>query len=231
MRLFADKSVRKNLTLDETVANTLECLSKVSGLSQGEILSIAMRQPSMMNLMAFGVSDIESPIAYIMDQYQARGELCMTQEITEGFVQVLLHSILPRAMVRVYVDKERACGLDAKSINEYIASHMGNQHVDELPGFAECKTMAETGVFLLDQGENYIEASKQHIERYLRTMLAYMDKPAVYANDYLIRNLVVIFRDFCPVLSGFDTPLESRMFQYRACAKVLAMLVPVGLTV
>ena len=223
MRFFAGKTVRKNVNLDENVADTLERLSKVSGLSQGEILETALSQPVMMNLMAFGAKDIESPVAYIMDIYQGNGEQNMTQEVTEGFVHVLLYSILPRASVRLRPSE--GSGMDVKSLNEYLATHMGNHGVDKRPGFAECKMMAEEGTFLSDDSE---EESRRHIERYLRTMLAYMDDRDVHANDFLIRNLVVIFRDYCPDVAGFSTDLERRMFQYRACAKVLPLLVPFG---
>ena len=147
--------------------------------------------------------------------------------MTEGFVNMLLYKILPR--VYVWPSKDRTDAMTAVSLNEYLASHMGNHGVDKLPGFAECKLMAEENKFLLDMGENYEEISKKHIERYLRTMLAYMDDVNVYANDYLIRNLVVIFRDFCPDIAGFADRTESLAFQYRACAEVMQLLVPFSL--
>ena len=227
MRLFSTKPIRKTVNMSERTADNLEQLAKVSGLPQGEILEMALSTGPMQLLMVFGTKDIRAPIAQLLDLYQANGEARMTQEVTEGFVNMLLYKILPR--VYVWPSKDRTDAMTAVSLNEYLASHMGNHGVDKLPGFAECKLMAEENKFLLDMGENYEEISKKHIERYLRTMLAYMDDVNVYANDYLIRNLVVIFRDFCPDIAGFADRTESLAFQYRACAEVMQLLVPFSL--
>lgn len=226
VRFFQNKSVRKNVTLDAMMAEQLARLSVISGLSQGELLEMALRQPFMARLMKFGDDCVESPMVDIIDFYQGAGETYMTQEVTEGFVKVLLYDVLPGTGFRIKIDAEDD-GCDVGSLNEYLAAHMSQHGVDVLPGFAECKALAEAGEFLQSGSAQALQESRQHIEKYLRTMLSYCNRREVYANDFLMRNLVVIFRDFC--VDGFgEAAMERRARQYRSCAKVLAQMFPMG---
>lgn len=220
MKLFYGKSVRRNVTLDGHVAETLERLSKISGLTQGSIIEMALDQPFMYRLMCFASDDNESPIAGAMDMYQANGEMNMRQEITEGFVRVLQDSIMTKPLLY------RMDVANAANLNYYLYDHMGLHGVDALPGFKELRQLAKDKQFLACGCSSDLKRSEQNIRDYISTMLLHIDKIEVYENDYLIRNLVVIFRDFVADVADPKDPLERRAYYYKSCANVLRMLFP-----
>ena len=61
MKLFADKTVRRNVTIDAHIADNLSALSKISGISQGELIAMGLRQPFMHKLMLFGSDSVYNP--------------------------------------------------------------------------------------------------------------------------------------------------------------------------
>lgn len=220
-RLFANRTVRKNVNLDADMAERLERLSAVSGLAQGELLGIAMRQDFMRRLTWFVSDDIASPVAEVIDEYQSRGPGRMTGDMSSRLLRILSERILPKSLFPYRADDPEAP--DVVSLNEYMASHIRDEDADAFLPLAECRGLARNGEFFTYD----LDAACANVGRYVRFMATHADSPLVYQGDFLFRNLVVIFRDFCPGMA-FGTKAEARAYQYRACAEFLGELFPTG---
>ena len=220
LNLFSGKTVRKNVNLDADLADKLERLSVVSGMSQGDVLNLALAQPFMRRLMYFVSDDVESPVAEVMDQYQAGGPGVMSRDTSGKLVKLLLDKILPMSMFPGNPDgtgDPRGLG----PLNDYFAMRVRDARVDDLSVLQECRDLAVKNEFFTYD----YKASSANVGKFVRGMHVNMDDPRVYAGDLLFRCLVVTFRDFCPNMA-FDTRAEAMAYQYKACAEVLADMFP-----
>lgn len=222
MKLFAGKTVRRNVTIDAHIADNLSALSKISGISQGELIAMGLRQPFMHKLMLFGSDSVYNPISQLMDLYQSEGENQMSQKITAGFVSILLNDILSRPLM-FCLSEDRLSGLNA-----YIYEHMNSKGVRLLPGFCELAELCSRNEFIVWQSESDFYKSVYNVRAYLLAMRQHIDKPEVYANANLMCNLVVMFRDFISNVADPADNLERRVYYYKCCTKVLFNMRPLS---
>lgn len=186
-------TVRRNLTLDIYTAETLENLSNVMGVSQGEILKIALAQPMMRRLYSFVYACREqavdkNPLVALMETYQcAVGH--MTPRVGESIIRATKEWFEDYAVIK----DRNMLAEEVPTVNSYISGHMtkGSRQAD--PYFDTVYQEAENNSFITPDMK--ADEIKGKVVKYMDIMLANPDDKRLMGESYLFRNLLIILTD------------------------------------
>lgn len=178
--------VKKTLMLDESTAGILEGMSAVSGKDQSEIISSAIIGVApMRNMLCFVMRPGLSPVAELLDNYQARPHM-MSYDRTELLCDLVL-SFLGSGICSFYSWSEQKDGL-----NTYIASRITKKAMD-VPGssFKNLHDKAVSGSFLSDDPAE----SESNLRSFVNNVKSFCTLPEIEHDDFLIRVMVASIRD------------------------------------
>lgn len=197
--------IRKTLNLDEDIVRRIEGLAKLSGRTQGEVLSALMDDWRIRMVTGFAVS--EHPLADAVDLYIGRHMGCVSPRAMEEAVKLFLAFTGRTAFGR---QAGSTWASDLASVNRYIAGHIPERCIERSPELGRLKQLAGELKFVTGGQDGIV----MHLSAYLSDILGHLDDPAFYREDYLLRVPVVLFRD-----AAAPVDEELRAAQYDAFMK------------
>lgn len=192
------KSIRRNVTVNKTVAANLEHASWFTGRSQGELLEAALYQPIMQRLWAFTNPPDGNPITCLLEEYQVN-EGHMTPRAGETILKCVKEWVMDRAVVKD--SQERINTMH--DTNSYIAGHMTRGSMLSCPYFNTVKEEASMNAFLTPEMEP--EKLKAKVVEYINAIMGGPMDRHMMGEAYLFRNLLVILTDCFGIPTEEDT--------------------------
>lgn len=198
MGLLKRKPVRKTVTLDSGLAASVEKLSDLSGISQGEIIAKAMDWWKMR--MLFALADGKHPLADAADVYACSHPASVTEDAMAAFADMFLELVdgTDFKCSVVYLEfEERGRKLARQSsacsvTNDYVAGHLTAAVKAASPVMAHVADMAERDEFVVADAD----ATRRNVRAFLNDVKGHVGDPAIHSEDYLLKIMVVLFRDF-----------------------------------
>lgn len=133
-------AVRRNVTLDRTIAGHLESAMSFTGRTQSMILETALSQPIMRRLFAFACRDGENSLVKLLDVYQAY-EQHMDPRIGERILKAVKGWTARDAQMKDLSAQERL----VPDLNSYICGHMTEGSMEADPFFRSAYEQAKEG--------------------------------------------------------------------------------------
>lgn len=198
--------VRKNVTMDARVVESLEKLSALSGVPQGAIIERALGAWPTRALMALATS--ASPVADVLEIYLSVHPR-VEEDVVIAFCGVL-GDVLASTRFKGGVVNMTCEGRDGvvtnveychEAANAYVAGHLG------AAGFGNVRDLAVVNAFVVPDDE----VTRRNVAQFLNALrcVASLDG---FVDEGAMRVLVVLFRDFAyPVEEGDRAALYEAM--------------------
>lgn len=189
------KTVRRNVTLNESAADNLEKASDYTGRSQSELLETALYQPIMQRLWAFICPEGDNPLVWLLEAYQS-DEGHMAPRIGENILRCVKEWVTDHAVVKEFI-------YDCREMNEYIAGHMTRDSMRVHPYFKTVQVEANTYKFI----DEYMEPEKirKKVLKYINMVISGPNDRHRMGESYHFRNILTML-EYC-----FNPPTKEEI--------------------
>lgn len=187
--------VRRNVTLHDFAADSIKRMADFTGYTQGEIMEMALNQPTMERLKAFTSND--NPIVGLLETYQ-----CDEGHMSERAGESILHCVKDWVEKNAKVKNVAALSKSLPDTNSYISGHMTRYSMDADDYFKTIHDMAEEGTFLTpDMPE---ETIRDKVIIYINAVINGADDRRIMMESYLFRNLLIMLEDCFEIPAAED---------------------------
>ncbi len=209
--------LRRTVNLSPLVAKDLERVAEMAGLSQGDILDIAMAQPQIRMMRAFAHDERRNHVAAMLDGFVDGGQL--THLICTKMVDTLLMKVIP-AMLFYDGDAPACMASQRSSSNFYVAGRIPERLTKDSSEFARLRELAADDKFVDDKGVT----TKANLTALLREMHNHSHKVDVVTEPFLYTAIAEVLEHFGNegLLSGMD------LFQVFQDNGIFNYLIPRG---
>lgn len=194
---------RRNVTLPDYVAKNLEQVSRFTGLSQGDIITRALRQGGTARLFAYATSP--DPVVGLLDRIQYQVDTGTADAgVGRGVLEVFLEAYLPFVTMKpVSVVEE-----NKKMVESYIMSHMPMWCADRNTHLKEVYERCKNGAFIRTTVD-----VRESIQAYVSAVLSDND---FLKESYLYRNLAIWLEKLCNCSGGAVVSFYRALVEYSS---------------